>query len=305
MLVPPPSCDATATAPIPASAGIGLRFPHHQEVLTDQPDTPWFEVHPENYLSGVAERTLLEVRERYPISLHATGLSLGSADGVDPGHLSAIAALAQRVEPGLVSDHLSWSAIDGLHLPDLLPIPYTDEALDVFSRNVDHVQSALRRPILLENPSVYLGFRDNDHSEGTFLRQLVQRTGCGVLLDINNVFVSASNLGEDPGARLGELLDDLPSDAVGEIHLAGHAVQLLKDGSALRIDDHGSRVSPQVLKLFAGALIRLGRRPTLIEWDTDIPAFRVLQSERVRAQDVLDLVGPPQQIRRGGLVQAG
>ncbi len=285
---PPRLSGRPAADPIPAMAGIGLRFPHHGEVLAQRPDTPWFEAHPENYLSGVAAETLARVRETYPISLHATGLSLGSAGGVDPHHLAAIAALVRRTEPGLVSDHLSWSAIDGLHMPDLLPVPYTQEALDVFARNVEQVQSALDRRILIENPSVYFGFRDVDYSEAEFLAALVRRTGCGVLLDVNNVVVSAANLGEAPQARLDALLDALPATAIGEIHLAGHATQQLADGTQVRIDDHGSRVGPEVMALYAHAIARLGARPTLIEWDTDIPAFCVLEEERAAAQAVLD-----------------
>jgi len=274
--------------PIPALAGIGLRFPHHGKVLANRPAVPWFEVHPENYLGGVASETLVRVRETYPISLHATGLSLGSADGVDQRHLTAIAELAARIEPGLISDHLSWSAIEGLHLPDLLPVPYTDEALRVFARNVDQVQSALGRRILVENPSVYFGFRDVDHSEADFLAALVRRTGCGVLLDVNNVVVSAANLGEAPLSRLEALLTVLPPTSIGEIHIAGHAVHVLEDGAEVRIDDHGSRVSIEVLALYALAIAELGARPTLIEWDTDIPDFAVLQEERAGAQAILD-----------------
>ena len=285
---PNPTSGGLAEGAVPAKAGIGLRYPHHGEVLAQRPDTPFFEVHPENYLSGVARQTLIRVREAYPISLHATGLSLGSADGVDAGHLAAIADLAEQVQPGLVSDHLSWSAAAGLHLPDLLPLPYTDEALAVFARNVDQVQTALRRPILVENPSVYFAFRDGDYGEAEFLAALARRTGCGVLLDVNNVLVSAANLGEDPAARLDALLSALPGAAIGEIHLAGHAVQVLSDGTELRIDDHGSPIAPETLALFASATARLGPRPTLIEWDTQIPALSVLQGEQARAQAVLD-----------------
>jgi hypothetical protein len=273
-------------------------------VLSEQPATPWFEVHPENYLSGVARATLLKVRETYPISLHATGLSLGSADGVEPGHLQAIRALALAIEPGLISDHLSWSAIGGLHLPDLLPVPYTDETLAVFVRNVDQVQSALGRTILIENPSVYFAFRDGDFSEAGFLAELARRTGCGVLLDVNNVVVSAANLGEAPEARLEDLLNALAPQAIGEIHLAGHAVQTLDDGSVVRIDDHGSRVSAEVLDLYAAVVARIGARPTLIEWDTDIPPFDVLQDEAARAQAVLDRDAPAAG-RRDTCVAAG
>jgi uncharacterized protein (UPF0276 family) len=280
---------AQAARPIPAQTGIGLRFPHHDIVLDTRPDTAWFEVHPENYLGpGVAGEILTAIRERYPVSLHATGLSLGSADGIDPAHLAAIVGLSNRIEPGLISDHLSWSSADGLFLPDLLPLPYTSEALAIFARNIDRVQSALKRPILIENPSVYLAFARCEMSEGEFLRELVQRTGCGLLLDINNVAVTAGNLGESPQARLKSFLDAAPHPAIGEIHLAGHAVRDLPGGGQVRIDDHGSPVSAAVWSLYEATIAATGPRPTLIEWDTDIPAFAVLAGEAATAQNILD-----------------
>jgi uncharacterized protein (UPF0276 family) len=283
----PISPAAHAAAPIPARAGIGLRFPHHDIVLSDRHAAAWLEVHPENYLGqGVTADILLAVREHYPVSLHATGLSLGSADGVDAAHLSDIAALCRRVEPGLVSDHLSWSAAGDLHLPDLLPLPYTREAQDVFVRNIDRIQMALGRQILIENPSVYLAFAQNEMSEGEFLAGLVRRGGCGVLLDINNVAVSAANLGDDPAARLDSVLDVLPASAIGEIHLAGHTIRPLPGGAQVAIDDHGSPVSDAVWRLFDTAIRRIGPRPTLIEWDSDIPDFPILQGEAAMA-DVL------------------
>jgi uncharacterized protein (UPF0276 family) len=283
----PFSPAAHAAVPIPARAGIGLRFPHHNIVLSETDAAAWLEVHPENYLGdGVTADILLAVREHYPISLHATGLSLGSAAGVDADHLSNIAALCRRVQPGLVSDHLSWSAAGDLHLPDLLPFPYTREAQDIFVHNIDQVQTALGCKILIENPSVYLAFAQSEMSEGEFLAGLVRRSGCGVLLDINNVAVSAANLGEVPAARLNDVLDALPASAIGEIHLAGHTVRSLPGGAQVAIDDHGSPVSDAVWRLFDAAVRRIGPRPTLIEWDTDIPAFTVLQGEAAMA-DVL------------------
>jgi hypothetical protein len=279
---------ASFAAPIPASAGIGLRFPHHDLVMSDRPDIGWFEVHPENYLGeGVAAESLETIRADYPLSLHATGLSLGSADGVDAQHLAAIAALCRRIEPGLVSDHLSWSAASGLHLPDLLPLPYTDEALDIFARNIGRVQDALGRAILIENPSVYLAFAEAEMDEAGFLGRLVSRTGCGLLLDVNNIVVSAVNLGEDPRARLDAILDAVPAHAIGEIHLAGHAVRTLPDGTVLRIDDHGSPVSPEVWTLFERVIERTGARPALIEWDTAIPAFATLAHEAATADALM------------------
>jgi uncharacterized protein (UPF0276 family) len=274
---------ATPAGPIPAKAGVGLRAPHHDHVLMHNA-APWLEVHPENYLGdGVAADILLRVREHYPVSLHATGLSLGSAGGVDAAHLAATAQLCDRIQPGLVSDHLSWSIADGIYLPDLLPVPYTRASQDVFVRNIDAVQGALGRTILIENPSVYLAFTDSEMDEGEFLAGLVRRTGCGLLLDINNVAVSAANLGEAPTARLAAMLDALPVAAIGEIHLAGHAVRVLEDGTQVSIDDHGSPVSDAVWRLFDMTVARIGPRPTLIEWDTDIPAFEILAGEAAQA----------------------
>jgi uncharacterized protein (UPF0276 family) len=287
--LPSPGGAARPAGPVPARAGIGLRFPHHQQVLAGRPDVGWLEVHPENYLgAGPFTEDLDIIRRDYPISLHATGLSLGSADGVDDAHLADIVSLCRRVEPGLISDHLSWSAGGGLHLPDLLPLPYDEETLAVTARNINRVQTALGRSILIENPSTYLAFADSALTEAQFLSELVFATGCGVLLDVNNIAVTGGNLGEAPAHRLELLLDYVPPTAIGEIHLAGHAVQRLDDGVILRIDDHGSPVSPEVWSLFEAAIARLGPRPALIEWDTDIPAFSVLQAEAATAQSILD-----------------
>ena len=292
----PANGAAFCAAPIPARAGIGLRFPHHELVMAEHPPAGWLEVHPENYLGeGAAAEILHLIRRDYPLSLHATGLSLGSADGVDATHLSRIAELCRRIAPGMVSDHLSWSGVDGVHLPDLLPLPYTREALDIFAANIDRVQTALGRVLLIENPSVYLVFAGAEMGEGDFLAALAARTGCGLLLDVNNVAVSAANLGEDPWKRLAGLLDVLPGAAIGEIHLAGHAIQTLPDGSEVRIDDHGSPVSPEVWTLFETVIARIGVKPTLIEWDTAIPGFAVLADEAKTADAIMlrTLEGPP------------
>jgi uncharacterized protein (UPF0276 family) len=299
-MVRPTAMDRAAIgAPIPAAAGIGLRFPHHGRVLAERPPIAWLEVHPENYLGcGPAAEILHRVRTDYPLSLHATGLSLGSTEGPDPGHLAAIDALCRRIEPGLVSDHLSWSRAGGLHLPDLLPLPYTEEALEVVARNVEQVQQALGRPILIENPSTYLRFAASAMGEEEFLAALVGRTGCGVLLDVNNLFVSARNLGDDPGQRLGRFLAALPPGAIGEIHLAGHATRRLPGGSTLLIDDHGSRVSSQVWSLFEATIAAVGPKPTLIEWDTQLPSLDVLVDEADAASDRL-------KVREAGLALAG
>ena len=269
---------------IPAAAGIGLRFPHHQCVLQGRTGVPWFEVHAENYFGGGSVRRTLEaVRRNYPLSLHGVGLSLGSADGLDPAHLGRLAELVQLIEPGLVSEHLSWSVSGGQYFADLLPLPMTEEALDVVCRHVQQTQELLKRPILLENPSTYLQFAHSTIPEAQFLSAVAQRTGCGILCDLNNIFVSACNHGWDPLSYL----DALPASAIGEFHLAGHAVCTLDDARVVRIDNHGSPVSAPVWALYEQALQRFGARPTLIEWDTDIPAFEVLLEQAAQATDRL------------------
>lgn len=270
---------------IPASAGIGLRFPHHRHVLETRPKVPWLEVHPENYMAGGAPLRMLEsIRRDYPISLHAVGLSLGSAAPLDSVHLNRLKALIERLDPGLVSDHLSWSVASGIYLGDLLPLPYTDQALDIVARNVDQAQNALGRPILIENLSTYVAFTHSTMSEAEFLAALARSTGCGILCDVNNIYVSVRNLGGDPAVYLAAL----PADRVGEIHLAGHAVRRFDDGSEIRIDDHGSPVAPPVWDLYEEALGRFGPVPTLIEWDTNIPDFKTLEREAGAAQARLD-----------------
>jgi uncharacterized protein len=271
-------------APIPATAGIGLRFPHHELLLRSRPDVPWLEVHAENYFGGgTARRTLEAVRRDYPLSLHGVGLSLGSADGLDRAHLQRLAELTWAMEPGLVSEHLSWSVAGGHYLADLLPLPMTEEALEVVCRHVQQTQELLKRRILVENPSTYLQFEHSSIPECEFLGAVVARTGCGILCDLNNIFVSASNHGWDPLAYL----DALPAHAIGEYHLAGHAVRVLDGTRVIRIDNHGSRVAAPVWALYEQALQRLGPRPTLIEWDTDIPAFEVLLDEASQADQRL------------------
>jgi uncharacterized protein (UPF0276 family) len=272
--------SSNASSPIPVAAGIGLRFPHHRYVLERRPAVAWFEVHSENFFGGgLSRRALLDVRRDYPVSLHGVGLSLGSADGLDERHLARLAELNQAIEPGLVSDHLSWSVIDGRYLGDLLPLPLTEEALQLICRHVEQTQQALRRTILLENPSTYLDLPHSVIPEWEFLAQVARRTGCGLLCDVNNIFVSASNHGWDAASYLRAL----PADSVQEIHLAGHAVRHLEDGSEIRIDDHGSQVAPEVWQLYQQALVSFGARPTLIEWDTDLPAFEVLADQAVQA----------------------
>jgi uncharacterized protein (UPF0276 family) len=268
--------------PVPVTAGIGLRFPHHAAFLEARPTVGWVEVHSENYLNGPALSVLEVVRVDYPISLHSVGLSLGSAQGVDPRHLARIVDLAERIEPGLMSEHLAWGAVDHDFLADLLPLPLTEESLDVVCRNVDLVQTALRRRILMENPSTYLQFQHSTIPEAEFLSALVARTGCGLICDVNNIVVSSTNHGWDAE----RYLRALPADAVGEFHLGGHS-EAGGDAAPLLLDTHDRAVAPIVWSLYETALRVIGSRPTLIEWDAAIPALPVLLSEAAQAQSYL------------------
>jgi hypothetical protein len=258
-------------------------------VIEHRPAVAWLEVHPENYMTEGVQRDELDlIRQDNLFSLHSVGLSLGSAEGVQEEHLARLGELIARYQPGLVSDHLSWSEVEGVHLPDLLPLPWTEEALEVVTRNVDHAQTALKQRLLVENPSSYFCLAHSTLTESEFLAELVRRSGCGVLLDVNNIYVSACNHGEDPSRILAAYLDSVPSEAIGEIHLAGHATRLLESGRELRIDDHGSQVCSEVWQMYEMAIGVLGIRPTLIEWDTEIPSFEVLQAEARTAQAILD-----------------
>lgn len=269
---------------IPAEAGIGLRFQHHRAVVETRPRVAWFEVHAENYMGGGTPLRFLDaVRRDYPISLHGVGLSLGSAEELDQGHLERLCRVVERAEPGLVSEHLSWSVVAGNYLADLLPLPLTEEALVVVCRHVDEAQSRLDRRILVENPSSYLRYKHSIIPEWEFLAEVARRSGCGILCDVNNIYVSACNHGWDARAYL----RSLPADAIGEIHLAGHSLRRLDGGRELRIDDHGSRVIPEVWSLYREALALFGPAPTLIEWDTNIPTLDVLLDEAARAAALL------------------
>lgn len=264
-------------------AGIGLRSPHLAEFARDRPATGFLEIHAENYLAdSPAFGTVERLREDYEFSVHAVGLSLGSVDGLDETHLDRVAALIRRLQPALVSDHLAWSVAGGRYFNDLLPLPYTEEALQVVATNVDRLQERLGRQVLVENPSCYLGFAHSTLSEPEFLAELARRTGCGLLLDANNIVVTAHNLRLDPAAWL----DGLPASAIGQYHLAGHAVNDA-DGEPVLIDDHGSRVSEGVWALFDEIVLRCGPRPTLVEWDTDLPPLDLLLDEARRAAQAL------------------
>lgn len=271
---------------IPPVAGIGLRHPHVGELIDEPPaELSWVEVHTENYMAdgGPRLRQLELIRERFGLSFHGVGLSLGSADEPDRAHLARIRALIERFAPGLVSEHIAWSVENGHYLNDLFPIPYTEEALATVARNIRIAQDALGRRIMVENPSSYLRFLDSTMPECRFVAELAERADCGILLDVNNIHVSAHNHGFD----IDEYLAAIPPARVGELHLAGHA-RVEVDGQTLLIDDHASRVIPEVWALFGRTLDRLGPRPTLIEWDNEIPGLAVLMAERASAQAMLE-----------------
>lgn len=287
MSTPIPAIHAASPSfSVPSQAGIGLRHRHVADFLTSRPCVAWIEVHSETYLAAGGPRlhALEAIRRDYPLSCHGVGLSLGSAEGVDSEHLARLAALYDRLEPDLVSDHMAWSVTGGTYLNDLLPLPYTEEALDLVRRNVERTQETLGRRILVENPSRYLDFEQSTIPEWEFLAELAARTGCGLLLDVNNVYVSAGNLGFDATAYLAHV----PAQAVGEIHVAGHAVHETGTGTLL-IDDHGDVVADAVWALLASTLERIGPRPVLVEWDTRVPELAVLMAEAARADHLLEM----------------
>lgn len=268
-------------ATLPCSAGIGLRAPHYREVLDTLPDLGWVEVHSENFFGGGAPlSTLLKVREHYPVSLHGVGMGLASSAPLDREHLTALHSLCERVQPGAISEHLCWNAADGFVINDLLPFPYTCEALSHVASRVEQVQDKLGRMILVENLSSYLSFSHSEMTEGEFLAELSRRSGCGILFDVENLYVNARNLGVDAQAFIAAM----PAEAVKEYHLAGFSV---RDGCL--VDTHDHPVHPEVWALYETALQHIGPRPTLIEWDRDIPALPVLTGEAAQAQQRMDL----------------
>ncbi len=270
---------------IPVNAGVGLRAQHYRSLLELQPKVGWLEFHPENYFGdGGAPLYFLErLRELYPLSMHGVGLSLGSADPLSKKHLEKLKNLIIRFEPDLISEHLSWGSINGIYLNDLLPLPYTEETLDHFCAHVSQTQDYLQRRILIENPSSYLGYSHSTIPEEEFLVAIAKRTGCGLLLDINNVYVSSVN----HGIIATEYLDKIPADRVGEIHLAGHSKNAVGNQSIL-IDDHGSQVCDEVWKLFEYYCQTNNNTPVLIEWDSDIPELDILLGEAKKAQMILE-----------------
>jgi uncharacterized protein len=270
------STSVTNPRPVPARAGIGLRAEHHAVVLQELPDVGWLEAHSENYFAsgGASHRALEQLRAHYPISLHGVGLSVGGTDPLDREHLARLRAAIDRYEPGLVSEHLCWSSAGGRHTNDLLPLPYTNDARRHVVSRIHEIQDAIGRSLLIENVSSYLEFRGAEMTEWEFLASVSRESGCGILLDVNNIYVSARNHRFDPM----DYLLGIPRASVGEIHLAGHSSRLL-EGETLLVDTHDARVCDEVWTLYADAIARFGAVPSLIEWDVDLPELGVLVAE--------------------------
>ncbi len=277
----------------PRHVGIGLRQPHYQALLAEPPPLAFVEVHSENFFAagGAALSVLMQARQQWPVSLHGVGLSLGSAAGLDPWHLDRLADLAQRVQPARISDHACFARAPRtqggatVHANDLLPVAFTEASLQIMASNVQRVQDRLQQPILVENLSAYLHWADDTLSETDFFNRLTRQTGCGLLLDVNNLVVNALNEHlDEPAAAQAAMawLDRIDPSSVGEIHLAGYT-----DAGEIVIDDHGSRVHAPVWQVFAHAMQRLGPRPVLVEWDTDLPELNVLLEEAAQAQRLL------------------
>ena len=261
--------------------GIGLRHPYYEEILDTELNLGWLEVHPENYFGqGAHHKFLKAAREKFQLSLHGVGLSLGSSQDVSTDHLSRFKELIEEYKPFNISDHASWSASGNAHLNDLLPLPYTQETLDTLSRNVERTQEFLGRKILIENPSTYVAFEGNEMHEDEFMNRLAFSTGCGILLDINNIYVQAQNHGFDAYSYI----DTIKVDYVGEMHLAGHSERETDNGEIILVDTHSKPVKDDVWSLYEHAIKRFGAVPTLIEWDQDFPPLSQLVAEADKAR---------------------
>ncbi len=271
---------------VPARAGAGLKANHVDAILADDYRIGFLEVHAENYMGhgGAPHRALEAVRENFPISVHGVGLSIGGENGLNPDHVARLKKVVDRYEPGLVSEHLAWSTHDNSYYNDLLPVPYDKRTLNRVCDHIDQLQNALQRKILLENPSTYVAFEHSTMSEADFIADIANRTGCGLLLDINNVFVSATNQKYRPMTYLSEF----PLEKVEEIHLAGHATDTDDEGDPLLIDAHDRPVDDKVWRLYDIVIGQMGPVPTLIEWDNDIPEWPILREEAKRADAILE-----------------
>jgi uncharacterized protein (UPF0276 family) len=270
---------------IPEGAGIGLRLPHLREMVATRPKTGWLEIHPENFLANPhAAELLTELAAHYSISVHTVGISIGGVSGIDRPHLKRLRSLVDRINPFLVSGHLAWSTEGSDYLNDLLPLPFNEEALRLVAAHLQEVQDALGRPYLIENPSSYVGFHASTMSEVEFLNQLVSKTGCRLLCDVSNVHLSAHNMGYDAH----EYIDRLPADAIGELHLGGFTPEEdgANPGAEVWVDTHAAPITDPAWDLYAYAVGRFGLKPTLIEWDNDIPPLETLLGEAGRADRV-------------------
>jgi uncharacterized protein len=270
---------------IPPRAGVGLKPEHYRTILETDPDMGFFEVHAENYMGagGPPRRYLSEIRNRYPLSLHGVGLSIGADRRLDRDHLQRLKQLIERYQPGLFSEHLAWSTHEATFFDDLLPVPYTSETLVRVTDHIDEVQETLGRQMLLENPSTYLAFAESTYSEIEFIAEIVRRTGCGLLLDVNNVYVASINQQWDPA----RYIDEYPLAHVQEVHLAGYTREADDKGRPLLIDTHDRPVDEIVWDLFEHTIERLGPTPTLIEWDAKLPAWPQLKAEADRAEAIM------------------
>jgi hypothetical protein len=277
--------DAASHTPLPTAPGVGYKPQHFSAILADSGPVRWLEIHAENYM-GAGGRPIAQLRhlaERFPISVHGVGLSIGGEGPLDREHLARLKHLVGWLNPASFSEHLAWSTHEGAYLNDLLPLPYTQATLLRVADHINEVQDAIGRRMLLENPSTYLAFEETEMGEVEFLRAIAARTGCGLLLDVNNVYVSSTNQQTDPYAYI----DAFPLDLVGEIHLGGHDEDSDGQGAPLLIDSHGREVVDPVWRLYAHALSRGGARPTLIEWDNDVPEWPILADEARRAEAIL------------------
>jgi len=280
--------DACPRHSLPALPGVGYKPQHFPAIMADAGPVGWLEIHAENYMGagGRPRAQLRRLSERFPVSVHGVGLSIGGEGDLDPDHLARLKTLCDWLQPASFSEHLAWSSHDDAFLNDLLPLPYTAATLDRVCAHIDQVQDVLGRQMLLENPASYLAFADSEMEETDFLSQIARRTGCGLLLDVNNVFVSATNLRQAPQAYI----DAFPLDAVGEIHLGGHDEDSDETGAPLLIDSHGRDVADPVWALLDETLDRTGPKPVLIEWDTDVPDWPVLADAAQRAAAALQKV---------------
>ncbi|MDU8926350.1 DUF692 domain-containing protein [Alisedimentitalea sp. MJ-SS2] len=280
--------DQTRINTLPATPGVGYKPQHYADIMSNPAPVGWLEVHAENYM-GAGGRPIAQIRhlsDRFPISVHGVGLSIGGEDRLDPDHLARLKHLCDWLNPASFSEHLAWSTHESAFLNDLLPVPYTDATLTRVADHIDELQNTIGRPMLLENPSSYLAFAESTWSEPDFLNEIAKRTGCGLLLDVNNVFISATNLGFSPQ----EYIDAFPLHRVGELHLAGHDTEEDDHGRPLLIDSHGREVDEPVWALLDYTLSKSGPLPALIEWDNDVPDWPILAAEATRAADALQKV---------------